>query len=134
VLRHATAPQNHPFGNSIGTYPTGRRRCQDNQDSLHVLLPTSAELGIRRQFTHFASKMVRPPAQNVPAGAALRRKDSGLRVKIRCIGKKRPENQPKPTNRTGLVETYYIDDDDYQDQGTNSYFTVLLTFDTTNER
>jgi hypothetical protein len=45
---------------------------------------------------------------------AERRKDSRMRIKIRCIGQKRPANQPKPKHRNGPIETYYIDDDDYK--------------------
>jgi len=48
---------------------------------------------------------------------AERRKDSRMRIKIRCIGQRRPANEPTPKNRNGLIETYYIDDDDYPDQG-----------------
>jgi hypothetical protein len=44
---------------------------------------------------------------------AERRRDSGMRITIRCIGQKRPADQPKPKNRNRFIETYYIDDDDY---------------------
>src|SRR5437773_722234 len=44
---------------------------------------------------------------------AERRKDSGIRVRIFCIGSKRPENKPKPKYRNGFIEEYYSDDNNY---------------------
>ena len=48
---------------------------------------------------------------------AERRKDSGMRISICCIGSKRPADEPKPKIRNGFIETYYIDDDDYPGEG-----------------
>jgi len=46
---------------------------------------------------------------------AERQKDRGTRILISHIGTKRPPDEPKPKHRfrDGLIEMYYIDDDDY---------------------
>ena len=42
------------------------------------------------------------------------RKHSGTKISLICVGQTRPAWAPsKPKYRNGLIETFYIDDDDY---------------------
>ena len=51
-------------------------------------------------------------ASRVAARAlAERRNDSGIRIRICCIGQKRPPDVPKPKHRNAMIEMYYSDDD-----------------------